>query len=187
MAEKQCSNCGAAASKTALYCKRCAAPLTESAAEKADDLTRLTEDVLDGLESGSAGTGESGSAPDPDRTEEHAPAESSDDPPPENRAGCSQRFRIEVMNGLNQGEKRTLSPEQTLLVGANCDAGLPLTHDPLVSRRHACLWLEDGRVFVKDEGSTNGTLLRIGTSARELAEGDVLLIGETLLRLTEEE
>jgi len=40
---------------------------------------------------------------------------------------------------------------------------------------------------VKDEGSTNGTLLRIGTSARELAEGDVLLIGETLLRLTEEE
>ena len=163
MAEKQCSNCGAAASKTALYCKRCAAPLTESAAEKADDLTRLTEDVLDGLESGSAGTGESGSAPDPDRTEEHAPAESSDDPPPENRAGCSQRFRIEVMIGLNQGE-RTLSRSRRCS-WARTAMRLPLTHDPLVSRRHACLWLEDGRVFVKDEGSTNGTLLRIGTSA----------------------
>jgi len=59
--------------------------------------------------------------------------------------------------------------------------------DNLVSRVHACLWLDQGVVYVRDEGSSNGTFVN-GTrlqpgQVRALAPGDQVQFGETLFSL----
>ena len=48
--------------------------------------------------------------------------------------------------------------------------------------QHASFWIEDGRLMVKDEDSTNGTLLQVD-GPREVVEGDVLVLGATLLQV----
>ena len=56
-----------------------------------------------------------------------------------------------------------------------------LLDDPEVSRQHACLRLSSGGLLIEDLGSRNGTRVNdrpIG-EARRLADGDVILIGET--------
>jgi pSer/pThr/pTyr-binding forkhead associated (FHA) protein len=60
-------------------------------------------------------------------------------------------------------------------------------HNPVVSRRHCAFWLRDGRAWVQDLGSSNGTRLngKPLTEARPLAEGDRLdLAGLTFLCLS---
>ena len=49
-------------------------------------------------------------------------------------------------------------------------------HSPLVSRRHCAFWLHEGRAWVKDLGSSNGTRLngKPLAKASPLAEGDRL-------------
>jgi pSer/pThr/pTyr-binding forkhead associated (FHA) protein len=50
---------------------------------------------------------------------------------------------------------------------------------PSVSRAHCTVWQEDGRFFVRDLGSTNGTFLNERpTQTVELSEGDRLMVGE---------
>ena len=51
-----------------------------------------------------------------------------------------------------------------------------------MSRSHARLFLLDGKLHVADQGSTNGTFLRI-RNPRALEVGDELIIGATVLRL----
>ena len=49
-------------------------------------------------------------------------------------------------------------------------------NNPVVSRRHCAFWVRDGRAWVQDLGSSNGTRLngKPLTEARPLAEGDRL-------------
>ena len=65
-----------------------------------------------------------------------------------------------------------------VVLGRSRDADFRL-NDPNVSRKHAVIYWENGRVFVKDLGSTNGTLLngRPVTSS-SLEDGDIITIGE---------
>src|SRR5262245_33725020 len=55
----------------------------------------------------------------------------------------------------------------------DCDRRI---HHPVVSRRHCAFWLRDGRAWVEDLGSSNGTRLNGEplTKASPLAEGDRL-------------
>jgi len=50
--------------------------------------------------------------------------------------------------------------------------------NPRVSRRHCALWLREGRVFVQDLGSSNGTRLNDDrlTSPQAVFDGDVLFL-----------
>jgi hypothetical protein len=64
-----------------------------------------------------------------------------------------------------------------VVVGRSRDADFRLD-DPNISRRHAVVYWEAGQAFVKDLGSTNGTLLNgrpIASAA--LDDGDVLTLG----------
>jgi transcriptional regulator with PAS, ATPase and Fis domain len=56
--------------------------------------------------------------------------------------------------------------------------------DPRVSSRHARLVRRGGSIFVEDVASRNGTRVNDAkvTGARELADGDVVQVGHTLLR-----
>lgn len=54
--------------------------------------------------------------------------------------------------------------------------------DGFVSGRHACLTKVDGRVFLKDLGSSNGTYVRI-RGERHIGNGDLILMGQQLFRV----
>jgi pSer/pThr/pTyr-binding forkhead associated (FHA) protein len=63
-----------------------------------------------------------------------------------------------------------------------CDLWLS---DPMVSRRHCALWLHNGRVWVVDLGSRNGTRLNGEplTAARPLEDGDELQLAGVPFRV----
>lgn len=64
-----------------------------------------------------------------------------------------------------------------VVLGRSRDADFRL-HDANISRRHAVVYWEGGRAFVKDLGSTNGTLLNgCPVSSSALEDGDVLTMG----------
>jgi len=69
------------------------------------------------------------------------------------------------------------------VIGRGRDVTLTLPH-PLVSRRHTELFEKDGRLFVKDLGSLNGTYVnnrRIEAEQR-LAPNELLTLGNVTFR-----
>lgn len=53
--------------------------------------------------------------------------------------------------------------------------------DPTVSPHHATFYYHEGRLFVRDEGSYNGTFIRIHEPV-PISDGEVFLCGEQVLR-----
>jgi pSer/pThr/pTyr-binding forkhead associated (FHA) protein len=72
-----------------------------------------------------------------------------------------------------------------VLIGRNDDCQVPNT-DPSVSRHHARLDLrDDGRYYVTDLGSTNGTFVNDRRVTRlVLAQGDRVRVGRVQLEVT---
>jgi adenylate cyclase len=88
---------------------------------------------------------------------------------------------LEGISGRFRGKTAPI-PERGLRVGKLKENDLVL-EDPHVSRYHACFELEEGRVRVRDVGSTNGTFvndLQIQDCA--LKSGDEIEIGGTRFR-----
>jgi pSer/pThr/pTyr-binding forkhead associated (FHA) protein len=72
-------------------------------------------------------------------------------------------------------------PQRLLTLGrTHCDVNFPV--DGFVSERHAQLTHEGGSVLLEDLKSRNGTYVRIAGAWR-LAHGDLLLLGEQVLRV----
>lgn len=94
----------------------------------------------------------------------------------------STRFR-EWENTFDQ-------PLRSIVIGrpkpSNLLPDLDLSPDLTVSRPHARLFLEEEKWWIEDLGSTHGTQINgdeiRGKGPRELASGDVILIGETEIR-----
>jgi len=92
-----------------------------------------------------------------------------------------------VIGGARVGEIHPLTRDRTV-VGRSPEAQIRLRDDG-ISRAHAELVVDDGRVLVRDLGSKNGTYLN-GERAdtREVRNGDKLSVGEaTLLLFTHQE
>ena len=66
------------------------------------------------------------------------------------------------------------------------DTGTLRLRDGRVSRRHVRVWQEDGRYFVEDLGSTNGSRLNGRALERPspLGDGDKIYVGSTVLKFT---
>jgi pSer/pThr/pTyr-binding forkhead associated (FHA) protein len=71
--------------------------------------------------------------------------------------------------------------KETSLGRAECDLTYP--EDPLLSPRHASLEVREGKLYLKDLGSQNGTFVRQRQDS-ELTPGDVFLLGRELFRFT---
>jgi len=69
--------------------------------------------------------------------------------------------------------------KETSIGRGTCDASYP--NDVLLALRHASISKREGKVFLKDLGSTNGTFVKLRKDL-ELAPGDVFLIGRELFR-----
>jgi two-component system, NtrC family, response regulator len=86
---------------------------------------------------------------------------------------------------LPSGQRRALGRALTLGSGDDCDVCL---FDPCVSRRHCEIAAADGRVVVRDLGSTNGTWVNgVRVPHAELRPGAVLTLGDTRLRVIVDE
>jgi pSer/pThr/pTyr-binding forkhead associated (FHA) protein len=91
--------------------------------------------------------------------------------------------RLNIVAGPAQGRAYTLGGTGAF-IGRGEDCAVMLMGDGTVSRRHALIRNDGRQITVEDAGSTHGTYLggqRI-TSAVPLRRGDIIQIGQTLLR-----
>lgn len=95
------------------------------------------------------------------------------------------RAVLTIQNGGFEGMTYELGPEPTV-IGRNPNTDITLL-DEGISREHAIIELdEDGELFsIEDLQSTNGTKVN-GKRVRScpLADGDEVLIGQTLFRFS---
>jgi two-component system cell cycle response regulator len=101
-----------------------------------------------------------------------------------------QRLRTSPQNsacvvqiyGPDLGKKITLHETETLIGrGEGCEITVDLEN---VSRRHCALLQQNGEIFLRDEGSTNGTWLNnveIKSKTR-LASGDLIKVGSAIFK-----
>jgi hypothetical protein len=97
-------------------------------------------------------------------------------------AGGDAWLIAERGGGIEQGQRFDLIGG--LSVGRSRDADIQI-EDRYASGIHARVFSRDGRIYVEDMNSTNGTLLNDATlkGEAELLDGDVLRIGDTEFRL----
>src|SRR5688572_24042439 len=89
---------------------------------------------------------------------------------------------LHILQGPDRGKKFELPAHEPQLIGRSSEA-LPIS-DTTVSRRHAELTPDDGRWFLRDLKSANGTWVngrRIIDERVQLAPGDQIRCGSTLL------
>jgi len=90
-------------------------------------------------------------------------------------------LQLLVLDGPDKGQRFAIETE-SVVIGRDTACEMRLT-DVEASRRHAEIRCEDGRYFLIDAGSVNGTY-RMGQRVREptpLAPGDYITVGNTLL------
>lgn len=84
------------------------------------------------------------------------------------------------------GSERSTEVRSETTVGRAPGCGIPLADDKFASSLHARLWVQGGRLWVEDLGSTNGTWLngeRL-SGPRPLTRGDRVQVGRTVLEVT---
>lgn len=95
---------------------------------------------------------------------------------------AAARVRI-VSPPESKGITFDLAEETTVGRGANC--GMPLK-DTTVSQLHARFFRQNGKLYVEDLGSTNGTFVnrRAAKRATPVKRGDRVQVGQTVMELT---
>jgi FHA domain len=116
--------------------------------------------------------------PAPDATGFHAAPSFSEAPP----RGADGWLVVERGGGLEQGQRLDLIGG--LSVGRSKESDVQID-DRYASSLHARVFSRDGRFYVEDMNSTNGTLLNGATlqGEAELIDGDTVQIGDTVFRL----
>lgn len=89
-----------------------------------------------------------------------------------------------IMEGGDVGETFQLRPTETGIGRVEGDIKFP--HDGYMSSRHARILQRNGRFFLIDNNSRNGTFVKIHQEV-ELHAGDVVLIGKQLFRFEADE
>jgi hypothetical protein len=108
-----------------------------------------------------------------------APAPAQPAPAPRSRRK-TWRFVVEKP-ATEKGHAYDIDGEITIGRGGGCT--VPLTSDTFVSQVHARAYERDGKLWLEDLGSTNGTFVN-GKQVREpvmLRRGDRVQVGETVL------
>lgn len=128
-----------------------------------------------------------------------------EEPQPQAAAAVAgeERIGIELLNGPDDGTITTFE-QPVILLGRDPDRShqslalsdeqrkdiglLNVTSDPKLSRTHLALTFHDGRWWAHDLSSTNGSFLgdgreRLGDEERELSLSQIILVGDTRIRL----
>lgn len=96
-------------------------------------------------------------------------------------------YALKFISGKYQGGIFPLKANKQVVIGRSSDLDMVLVED-MVSRKHAKITCQDGKVLIEDLGSTNGTFVNGEKIARasRLKEGDRILIGTSILKLVAE-
>jgi pSer/pThr/pTyr-binding forkhead associated (FHA) protein len=95
----------------------------------------------------------------------------------------SETFALVVTEGATP-DWRIAIGEAPIVIGRGIGVDLQI-RDPTVSRHHCVVWTIAGRCWVRDLGSTNPTRVNNRWSlVTEIFAGDVLVIGQTAMKLT---
>jgi pSer/pThr/pTyr-binding forkhead associated (FHA) protein len=91
--------------------------------------------------------------------------------------------RLVAVQGPYTGQSFPLS-HNTAFIGRAPERDIPLSADTSVSRSHARITYADGRHFISDEGSSNGTFVNGGriSDPRLLSSGDTIQLADTAFR-----
>jgi hypothetical protein len=89
-----------------------------------------------------------------------------------------------IMEGGEVGETFGLRPAETVI--GRVDGDIKFPHDGYMSSRHARILQRNGRFFLIDNNSRNGTFVKIHQEV-ELHPGDVILVGKQLFRFETDE
>lgn len=93
-------------------------------------------------------------------------------------------FKLKVVHGPNRGSTFELHEGENR-IGRNADNSIPLQSSK-VSKNHCTLVVNNERVSVQDQGSSNGTFVNgVLAQKRPLVSGDRLSVGEYVLELIE--
>src|SRR5229473_2608597 len=192
----KCSECGYENIDGLDYCDGCGAKLNAAAPAQAG-------------ESGAAAS-EAAAHPAPAEAAAEAPAEAPATPPPSETptgeikppaeapaaaAGATARAKLQVVRGGRKGQEFSLEDGNNLVgrwdpeTGAFPEVDLD-QDDPeaKISRKHALIRFEAGKITVEDIGSLNGTYVNrqprlMPGNPVELKTGDEIIIGKTFLKL----
>ena len=95
----------------------------------------------------------------------------------------SSGFALRFISGKYQGGEYPLPAEREIVIGRGGELDIVLVED-MVSRKHAKITTQQGKIVIQDLGSTNGTFVNGEKIKRaRLKEGDRVLIGTSILKL----
>ena len=96
--------------------------------------------------------------------------------------GSPRALALKFISGKYQGGEFPLKHEKQIVIGRSTELDMVLAED-MVSRKHAKIITQGGKVVIEDLGSTNGTFVN-GEKIKHarLKEGDRILIGTSILR-----
>ncbi|HVA42848.1 MAG TPA: FHA domain-containing protein [Acidimicrobiales bacterium] len=100
-------------------------------------------------------------------------------------APASGRYRVRAVEGPDPPEA-SVAVDREITIGRAAGADIALPGDSFISSRHARLWVDAGRLWVEDLGSTNGTQVngQLISSATGLTPGDRVQVGRTVLEVS---
>jgi pSer/pThr/pTyr-binding forkhead associated (FHA) protein len=90
-----------------------------------------------------------------------------------------------VLSGVSSDYQGVFEFDDQLKVGRGTDNDVQWAYDPEVSRQHCLFVQRNGRIFLKDLDSTNGTFvdgIRVDTS--EIFGGEVIFVGKMIVRVS---
>ncbi|MDJ0765188.1 MAG: DUF4388 domain-containing protein [Myxococcota bacterium] len=95
------------------------------------------------------------------------------------------RLALRFISGKYKGGEYALSETEKILIGRSSEIDLVLMED-MVSRKHARLWIEEGKLHLEDLGSTNGTFVNGEKVSKTVVDqGDRILIGTSIMKVVE--
>src|SRR5215472_12641725 len=185
----KCSECGYENMDGLDYCDGCGAKLAAGAGSSASAPAA-------GGEASAAGEAPQSEAPTGEIKPEPAPA--AEPAPATAAAGAPFKAKLAVVRGGRKGQEFPLEdgknligrwdPETGSFPEVDLDADDP---EAKISRKHALILIENGKITIEDIGSLNGTYVnrqpRLSPgSPAEIKSGDEVIIGKTFLKLVVE-
>jgi hypothetical protein len=111
-----------------------------------------------------------------------APVQAPPPPPPAPPRSRKRAWRLVIVEpAAERGHTYAVDGEATIGRGGGC--AVPLTYDTFTSQVHARAFDRDGKLWLEDLGSTNGTFVNGEqlTQPVEVRKGDQIKVGETIL------